>query len=110
MAEALMALEGCVCVSLGTQTPILEIAQAARAQKADIVALSFSSQINQNQVVDGLKELQSKLAPGVEVWAGGDNQALKKRPPEHVKILTALQDISESIKHWRTQQKNQELS
>jgi MerR family transcriptional regulator, light-induced transcriptional regulator len=106
MAEALMALEGCVCVSLGTQTPILEIAQAARAQKADIVALSFSSQINQNQVVDGLKELQSKLAPGVEVWAGGDNQALKKRPPEHVKILTALQDISESIKHWRTQQKN----
>ena len=110
MAEALMALEGCVCVSLGTQTPILEIAQAARAQKADIVALSFSSQINQNQVVDGLKELQSKLAPGVEVWAGGDNQALKKRPPEHVKILTALQDISESIKHWRAQQKNQELS
>ena len=110
MAEALMALEGCVCVSLGTQTPILEIAQAARAQKADIVALSFSSQINQNQVVDGLKELQSKLAPGVEVWAGGDNQALKKRPPEHVKILTALHDISKSIKHWRTQQKNQELS
>lgn len=110
MAEALMALEGCVCVSLGTQTPILEIAQAARAQKADIVALSFSSQINQNQVVDGLKELQSKLAPGVEVWAGGDNQALKKRPPEHVKILTALQDISESIRHWRAQQKNQELS
>lgn len=107
MAEALMALEGCVCVSLGTQTPILEISQAARAQKVDIVALSFSSQINQNQVIDGLKELQSKLAPEVEVWAGGDNQALKKRPPENVKILATLYDISEGVKAWRIQQKNQ---
>lgn len=110
MAEALMALEGCVCVSLGTQTPILEIAQAARAQKADIVALSFSTQINQNQVIDGLKELQAKLAPGVEVWAGGDNQALRKRTPENVKILAALHDISENIKAWRTQQNNQAVN
>jgi methanogenic corrinoid protein MtbC1 len=106
MAEALMALEGCVCVSLGTQTPILEIAQAARAQKADIVALSFSSQINQNQVIDGLKELKSKLAPGVEIWAGGDNQALRKRPPEDIKILTALYDISGSVKAWHHQRNN----
>lgn len=103
MAEALMALEGCVCVSLGTQTPILEIAQAARAQKADVVALSFSSQINQNQVVDGLKELKSKLAPGVEIWAGGENQALRKRAPEEIKVISSLQDVSTNIRTWRSQ-------
>jgi DNA-binding transcriptional MerR regulator/methylmalonyl-CoA mutase cobalamin-binding subunit len=102
MAEALMALEGCSCVSLGTQTPILEIAQAARAQKADVIALSFSSQMNQNQVVDGLNELRSKLAPGVELWAGGENQALRKRTPEGVTVMTALQDISLNVKGWRT--------
>jgi methanogenic corrinoid protein MtbC1 len=102
MAEALMALEGCSCVSLGTQTPILDIAQAARAQKADVIALSFSSQMNQNQVVDGLNELKSKLAPGLELWAGGDNQALRKRPPEGVTVLSALQDISANVKVWRT--------
>jgi MerR family transcriptional regulator, light-induced transcriptional regulator len=102
MAEALMALEGCSCVSLGTQTPILEIAQAARAQKADVIALSFSSQMNQNQVVDGLNELKSKLAPGVELWVGGENQALRKRTPEGVTVLTALQDISSNVKGWRT--------
>jgi DNA-binding transcriptional MerR regulator/methylmalonyl-CoA mutase cobalamin-binding subunit len=102
MAEALMALEGCSCVSLGTQTPILEIAQAARAQKADVIALSFSSQMNQNQVVDGLNELKSKLAPGIELWVGGDNQALRKRTPEGVMVLTALQDISANVKGWRT--------
>lgn len=102
MAEALMALEGCSCVSLGTQTPILEIAQAARAQKADVIALSFSSQMNQNQVVDGLSELKSKLAPGIELWVGGENQALRKRTPEGVTILSALQDISANVKGWRT--------
>ncbi len=102
MAEALMALEGCSCVSLGTQTPILEIAQAARAQKADVIALSFSSQMNQNQVVDGLNELKSKLAPGVELWVGGENQALRKRTPEGVKVMAALQDISANVKGWRT--------
>jgi DNA-binding transcriptional MerR regulator/methylmalonyl-CoA mutase cobalamin-binding subunit len=102
MAEALMTLEGCSCVSLGTQTPILEIAQAARAQKADVIALSFSSQMNQKQVVDGLNELRSKLAPGVELWAGGENQALRKRTPEGVTVMSALQDISSNIKGWRT--------
>jgi methanogenic corrinoid protein MtbC1 len=110
MAEALMTLEGCVCISLGTQTPILEIAQAAKAQKADIVALSFSSQINQNQLIDGLKELQSKLAPGIEIWAGGDNQALRKRPPENVKILKTLYDIFGNVKAWQTHQKNKVIS
>jgi DNA-binding transcriptional MerR regulator/methylmalonyl-CoA mutase cobalamin-binding subunit len=102
MAEALMALEGCSCVSLGTQTPIFEIAQAARAQKADVIALSFSSQMNQNQVVDGLNELKSKLAPGVELWVGGENQALRKRTPDGVKVMAALQDISANVKGWRT--------
>jgi methanogenic corrinoid protein MtbC1 len=102
MAEALMALEGCSCVSLGTQTPILEIVQAARAQKADVIALSFSSQMNQNQVVDGLNELKSKLAPGVELWVGGENQALRKRTPDGVKVMAALQDISANVKGWRT--------
>ncbi|WP_243383348.1 MerR family transcriptional regulator [Polynucleobacter victoriensis] len=102
MAEALMALEGCVCVSLGTQTPILEIAQAARAQKADVIALSFSSQMNQNQVVDGLNELKSKLAPGIELWVGGENQALRKRAPEGIKVINALNDISFNVKDWRS--------
>ena len=101
MAEALLALEGCVCVSLGTQTPILEIAQAARAQKADIVALSFSTQINQNQVVDGLNELKSKLAPGVEIWAGGENQVLKRRAPDGIRVIEHLPDISNYVKEWR---------
>ncbi|RPH68178.1 MAG: MerR family transcriptional regulator, partial [Burkholderiales bacterium] len=36
MAEALLALEGCRCLSLGVQTPIRDIALAAEAHGADI--------------------------------------------------------------------------
>src|SRR5690606_3134231 len=54
MAEALMALEGCRCLSLGVQTPIRNIALAAEAQHADVVALSFSGSLNTRQALDGL--------------------------------------------------------
>lgn len=35
MVEALLALEGCPCVSLGVQTPQQELPQAAKAHGAD---------------------------------------------------------------------------
>jgi hypothetical protein len=57
-----------------------------------------------------LKDLQSKLDPNVEIWVGGDNQALRKRPPENIKILTSLHDIYGSVKAWRAQQKNRVIN
>ena len=58
MVECLLALEGCRCLSLGTQTPLPDIAKAAQAHQVDIVALSFSQSLNPNQVFDGLQELR----------------------------------------------------
>jgi len=42
------------------------------------------------------------LAPGIELWVGGENQALRKRTPDGVMVMTALQDISANVKGWRT--------
>ena len=42
MAEALMTVEACRCLSLGVQTPIDDIVAASRAHRIDVVALSFS--------------------------------------------------------------------
>ncbi len=75
MVESLLTLQGCRCVSLGTQTPLREIAQAAIAHSADVVALSFSANMNANHVVDGLNELNLLLPASVEVWAGGGASA-----------------------------------
>ena len=101
MAEAAFVLEGCHCISLGVQTPVWDIALAAEAQRADIVALSFSSAVNANQALDGLAELRGKLSPVVEIWAGGGCPALHRRPPPGVQALRALDDIALALLRWR---------
>ncbi|HEY0886965.1 MAG TPA: MerR family transcriptional regulator [Ramlibacter sp.] len=49
MVEALLALEGAQCMSLGTQTPIVDIGSAAGAYEVDVIALSFSAAFPQRQ-------------------------------------------------------------
>ena len=61
MVEAILALEGSRCLSLGVQTPIWDIVLAATSQNADIVALSFTASLGPNAVLDGLTELRAKL-------------------------------------------------
>jgi DNA-binding transcriptional MerR regulator/methylmalonyl-CoA mutase cobalamin-binding subunit len=101
MAEAILALEGCRCVSLGVQTPIWDIVLASSAHRADVVALSFSAVVNPNQVLDSLVELRSKLPPEAEIWAGGNCPILQRRPPQDIKVLNALSDIQPAIRAWR---------
>lgn len=69
MAEAMFALEGANCISLGTSTPVGDIARAAAG--VDVVALSFSIGCNSTQMLSGLSELASQLPPQVQIWCGG---------------------------------------
>ena len=101
MAEALFALEGCRCVSLGTQTPVWDIVLAATSQDIDIIALSFSPVMNPNQVIDGLNELRAKLPRSIEIWAGGRCPILQRRPPADVKVLTELAALTNAVAEWR---------
>ena len=103
MVESLLALQGCRCVSLGTQTPVRDIAQAAIAHGADVVALSFSVNMNANHVVDGLIELNLLLPASVEVWVGGRAPALRRRQIERVQVLHDFNAIAEAVTHWRAQ-------
>lgn len=103
MAESMLALEGCRCISLGTQTPLRDIAQAVVAHSVDVVALSFSMSMNAKQVMDGLAELRQLLPASVEVWAGGQCAALQRREQTHAVVLRDLVGISHEIKRWRTQ-------
>jgi DNA-binding transcriptional MerR regulator/methylmalonyl-CoA mutase cobalamin-binding subunit len=101
MAEAFFAVEGCRCISLGVQTPVPDIVQAARMQKADIVALSFSDASNAGQVAGGIAELRAQLPPEVEVWVGGNCQALERRPVDGVLRLRLLTEIGPALARWR---------
>jgi methylmalonyl-CoA mutase cobalamin-binding subunit len=108
MVESLLTLQGCRCVSLGTQTPVRDIAQAAIAHAADVVALSFSANMNPNHVVDGLMELNLLLPDSVEVWAGGGSPALRRRQIERVLVMHDLNAIAEVVNHWRRQKTKSE--
>ena len=101
MAEALLAVDGARCLSLGVQTPIWDTVLAAAACRCDIVALSFSGCMNPNQVVDGLAELRAKLPQGVELWAGGSAPVLHRRPLPGVTAMASLNQIHAEVSRWR---------
>jgi MerR family transcriptional regulator, light-induced transcriptional regulator len=103
MAEALFALEGCACVSLGVQTPLWDTVLAAVAHRSDIVALSFTGCMNPNQVVDSLTELRQKLPRSVNVWAGGSAPVLYRRRVPGVEPLGSLEALPDAIRAWRAQ-------
>lgn len=103
MAEAMFSLEAARCISLGVQTPIWDIALAATAQRVDIVALSFSACLNPTMVSDGLSELRQKLAPQVEIWAGGGCPILHRKSPADIVVFKSLQQIPQEIQRWREQ-------
>ncbi|AQR67885.1 cobalamin-binding protein [Janthinobacterium sp. LM6] len=100
MAEALCAAAGAHCMSLGVETPLTDIVAAARAQRADIVALSFSSASKQRQTRDSLQQLHASLPPSMELWAGGRSPVLTRQPPPFLHVLD-LRQVDESIADWR---------
>lgn len=102
MAEALLSLEGAACLSLGVQTPPAQLPGAVAAHRADVVALSFSGQLPNRAVLDGLAELRSLLPPGVEIWAGGSSRALRlPGAPQGVRCLDGLRAIAPEMNRWR---------
>ena len=101
MAEALLALEGCTCVSLGTQTPLTDIAQAALAHSADVVALSFSNLHKAAMVQTSLRELRAQLPAATALWVGGACTALYQWPLAGVSAVPHLSGLQPLVAQWR---------
>jgi hypothetical protein len=101
MAEALMTLQACRCLSLGTQTPIADIVAAARAHRIDVVALSFSESLPAALALPALTELRARLPDDVTVWAGGGSPALRGPRVAGVRVIGHLMDIGDAVGEWR---------
>lgn len=96
MAEALFSLEGAECIPLGTQMPLMEIARAAEAHEADIVALSFSAAFPFRQVTPLLQQLRKLLPDSVALWAGGAG-AQRANCDAGVKLLRSLDEALRAL-------------
>lgn len=71
MVEALLALRGIQVVSLGGQTPLGDLAAAARAHRAEVVALSFSAAFPVRQLAPVVRQLRELLPAETQLWIGG---------------------------------------
>jgi MerR family transcriptional regulator, light-induced transcriptional regulator len=101
MAQAVFALEGAGCVSLGTQTPVRELADAVHAEGAHIVALSTSSSYPAGQLKDGVAQLRAALPAEVELWCGGAGSARLRQTAPGVRVLASLAEIRGALAQWR---------
>jgi len=104
MAEAMLALDACQCVSLGVQTPVYDIVQAVAVHKAQIVVLSFSESANPGDVLGGLEQLRQALPAAMEIWVCGQCQALARKPVPGVLGIPALESVADELVRWRKAQ------
>jgi DNA-binding transcriptional MerR regulator/methylmalonyl-CoA mutase cobalamin-binding subunit len=101
MVEALLAIDGAACIPLGTETPLPDIARAAHAHRADVVALSFSAAYGDKHAAAGLAELRAMLPHIVELWAGGASIARLRKDVHGVRLVRSLEALIEQLETWR---------
>lgn len=101
MAEAMLSLEGCLCIGLGIQTPPVDIAAASRHYRADVVALSAAGGLPARRLADALAQLRARLSPGTALWLGGHGACFNKALPAGVEVFADLQSIAPAVQAWR---------
>jgi hypothetical protein len=101
MVAALAAFDGAYCLSLGSQTPVRDIAHAVQAPGTDIVALSFSSTFPARRVMPALEQLRDTLSASCELWVGGEGAVRSVKPREGIRLVPGLADLPAAIADWR---------
>lgn len=102
MAEALCALEGCVCINLGVQTPVDDIVQACISHRVDVLGLSATGCLPGRQMQAAWTKLRTQLPEAVWLWLGGSagGQA-PRRPMRSVRHFGDLGAIAPAVAEWR---------
>lgn len=97
MLQAILALAGARCVSLGTETPARELAAAARSHQAQIVALSFSIAFPNRSIRPFLQQVQAALPEEVQLWAGGAGLERIRKKPDGIMTFASLELAAASV-------------
>ncbi|MBA2960528.1 MULTISPECIES: MerR family transcriptional regulator [Ramlibacter] len=96
MGEAMLSLRGAHCINLGTQVPLMDIARAAGAYGADVVALSFSSGFTTRRIPELLHRLRGSLPRPVRLWAAGA-AVCRLRAIEGVDLLGSMDEALSAL-------------
>lgn len=105
MLACVLSVQGAYCISLGTQTPVQNIVEAARAHQVDILGLSFSNAYPQRRIIPALSEMRERLPSEIEIWAGGAGCIRLNAAPSGTQLLPDLDLAQEALLVWRTHAK-----
>ena len=106
MLAALLSLRGAYCISLGIQTPVQDIVEAAQAHRADVVALSFSNAYPQRRILPALAELRQQLDDAIEVWSGGAGCTRLHSSLPGIRLQPGMNQVVTALAEWRAARPN----
>jgi len=92
MASVILAVRGCRLVYLGADTPIEQIATAAREGEVQAVALSISATFPPRQAGKAVAELHAALPRRMPLWVGGAGAPKPAKGVERFETLEALDE------------------
>ncbi|WP_084676878.1 MerR family transcriptional regulator [Massilia niastensis] len=101
MVEAALTVSGARCISLGAQSPLPEIASAAKAYGTHIVGLSFSASFPKKNISPMLRQLRLQLEHGIQLWVGGAGVVGLDKVPRGVRIFSTLEEASNAMQEGR---------
>ena len=92
MSSVLMAVRGHRVLYLGRDTPVEQIAAAARGGDAEAVAVSVSAAMNRARAARDVAQLRKALPRRVGLWVGGAGAPPPMRGVERFESLSALDE------------------
>jgi MerR family transcriptional regulator, light-induced transcriptional regulator len=101
MAQTVLTLEDCACLSLGVQVPLSDIVAGAKAWRADIVALSVTGCVRRAVLIASLEQLRAQLPAAMALWVGGAATALRHRQIDGVSRVATLESVGDALAPWR---------
>ena len=97
MASVILAMRGCRLVYLGRDTPVEEIATAARDRAARAVALSISVTVPGSRARKAAAALRDALPRRTALWVGG---AGAPSPAKGIERFTSLETLDARLVGW----------
>jgi methylmalonyl-CoA mutase cobalamin-binding subunit len=96
--HAALALEGADCVSLGTQTPVLDVVDAVNQWGIEVVTISASSALQPTAARNYVLALRRVLPEQCRLWVGGKGaRALSGDPIVGIEVM---QTIAQAVDRW----------
>lgn len=101
MVEALLHLGGAKPIAFGTEMPFQEIRKAAESHQVQVIALSFSSCIKDEDALVMLSGLRQIIAPEIAIWVGGASFRAKPNMPAGVDLVEDLWALESVLGSWK---------